>query len=1028
MSGAALEHLKEHVIVRAGAGAGKTRRLTYQVLDTAAAFHKEHNRFPRMIVTTFTRKATQELRERLMVTALKERPELIDFVNSRSHLVVSTIHGVLDIYMKRYGGNICIDPGYSILSSTEADRLSRQVVRQLLVGSDEYQNLLELYGFDRLVFCLRKFDEVRMRVPSAQPYRAKTFAELFKSYRNTMVAEVNIVCDSIDAESENEKWLEFSKWFRGLASQLENQDWEKYRTTFIQQLDGVRKPAFTKAKPPVDEETSKSLEAVLKDIKGLCDDVFDPEEWVRASEIFMHLEKMGIAFSEALSDQKIRRGAVEISDLELFTMRCMREHPETVRSFAEEWDYWLIDEYQDTSPFQVDLIRQLSTGKPNFIVGDPQQSIYLFRGARSEVFQQKEKEILAGGGSQDFLKKNYRSRPELLLFFNDLFSRLEVPFQPMDPNIKDGMELSTSDSIARFVVLPKTEDEEESEQNELAAIADHIHNLLKAGAHPEDICVLARTNQTLIDVAGYLAQFHLPTQVHSATGFYSRRETMDALSLLKFLVNPYDNLNTVELLRSPWFRIPDEQLVLGVNNEGSHSHWEKITKSPFANDEAVLRLKDWLSRRSGLGISEVFREALIEAGFVDLSHVHDHSGRRESNIWKLLSKLSRDENNPGFNYLDFICQSERDLRDSSGAEESDAIAAVEPNRINLMTIHASKGLQFKHVIVPRMAQMPRVTTYEDFTFNEQAKLWAVRVPRGEDMDMKATLPEKVWLDTFREQEKEEHARVLYVALTRAVESVFLSWVGKPAANSWASMLRWDLSVGIHEGESYSYSVEDSVAAPTVTDAASVSHEEPRKAWRGVTDTEVRVRQNTSVTEILDRSAAIMGTRDVLTIPIRLKLAAQGTAVHRLLEALKSPSTESVRNLVKRWFPGKEEKVTKAVAFVTSVSEPPLKALIQEGFVEWGFAFLHNGVLIEGQIDLWGREGSTVWVADYKTGSPEGREKAFKQLALYALALRKGGEVKKGDTVRLAAIYPFAEQIYIEDEPAQDYYAKIFTPN
>jgi ATP-dependent exoDNAse (exonuclease V) beta subunit len=270
--------------------------------------------------------------------------------------------------------------------------------------------------------------------------------------------------------------------------------------------------------------------------------------------------------------------------------------------------------------------------------------------------------------------------------------------------------------------------------------------------------------------------------------------------------------------------------------------------------------------------------------------------------------------------------------------------------------------------------------------------------------------------------------VLYVALTRAVDSVFLSWVGKPAANSWASMLRWDLSPGVHTSEAYTYVVEDAVAAPSIADISAVKHEVPRKEWRSVTDTEVRVRQNTSVTEILDRSAAILGTRDVLTIPVRLKLAAQGTAVHRLLEALKSPSTESVRNLVKRWFPGKEEKVTKAVAYVTSVSEPPLSDLIKNGFVEWGFAFLHNGVLIEGQIDLWGREGKTVWVADYKTGSPEGREKAFKQLALYALALRKGGEIKKDDTVRLAAVYPFAEKIFIEDEPALDYYDKIFTPN
>src|SRR3712207_2438262 len=112
-------------IVRAGAGAGKTYTLTHRVMDIADEMLRLEKRFPRVIVTTFTRKATQELRERLMLLALNEKPHLVDFVNSRSHLVVSTIHGIMDLYLKRYGANVCVDPGYTVISGQQATKLTR---------------------------------------------------------------------------------------------------------------------------------------------------------------------------------------------------------------------------------------------------------------------------------------------------------------------------------------------------------------------------------------------------------------------------------------------------------------------------------------------------------------------------------------------------------------------------------------------------------------------------------------------------------------------------------------------------------------------------------------------------------------------------------------------------------------------------------------------------------------------------------------------------------------------------------------
>lgn len=1043
MPGAAPEQLASHVIVRAGAGAGKTRRLTHQVIDIARAFVAREKRFPRIVVTTFTRKATQELRERLMLKVLADDPDMIDFVNSRSHLVVSTIHGVLDMYLKRYGGQLGIDANYAVMGSNEADRMAKQVLRRVLLENEPLQPLLEMFGFNRLVKLSRRFHEMHLRAPDAKPHTAESMADLFRGEAENLAAELLEVASHVEAESTKEDWLAMARELKALAQRLRGGAWQENRDSLLAQIDLIKTARFSAKNPPVSDATNASSKRVLARVRALSDEIFDPESWREFAATFALFDELGRLFSVNFSATKIEHGSVEISDLELLAMECARRRPETAQAFNEEWDYWLIDEYQDTSPFQVELLRHLSGDRPAFIVGDPQQSIYLFRGARSEVFSEKEGEIIAGGGQRDFLQRNYRSKPELLLFFNDLFARLETPFQAMEPNLPEDGELQPARQVARFFIAADSDtssddgpdDGPDDGDTEMLALVRHVQDLFAGGAAPEDICVLARTNQTLNEVATWLDRYDLPTHVHAASGFYSRRETMDALALLKFLVNPHDNKNTTLLLRSPWFRVPDEQLTALILPTKTGSHWERICMGDTPEFEAALRLRNWLEQRSQLGITETFRLALIDSGFIDFSHFHDMSGRRESNVWKLLVKLAHDERQPGFNYLDFIANSETDLREASGAEESDAIATVEPARINLMTIHASKGLQFKHVILPKLGQAPRLTPFEDFTFDEDRNLWALRMPRGENQDMTASLAEKAWLEIFRRRELAEHARVLYVAMTRAIDDVFLSWSGQPARHSWADMLRWDLAEGLHAGASYTYVVQHAAEAPVLARERESTHAEPRTPWAPDVplgaDGIDRVRQNVSVTQILDRSAPASRKWEMLDIPQRLRLASQGTAVHRLMEALKSPTAESIRNLILRWFPGQEERVLAAVNFVIDASEPPLADIIRQGFVEWGFSFLEKGTMIEGQIDLWGRiespagEGATVWVIDYKTGNPEGRDKAFQQLALYALALRKGGEVHAGDRVRLAAVYPFAKKIFIEEEPAAEWYRERF---
>ncbi len=1035
VSSAAFEHLKQSEIVRAGAGAGKTYTLTHKVMDIASAYLKENGRYPRLVVTTFTRKATQELRERLMLLALEERPDLADFVNSRSQLVISTIHGVMDLFLRRYGTHIGIDPGYRVVSALEASKLARQCVRRLVLGEPEAVDLLESFPFNKLVVLLRRLAAVLIEDPEATPFDEKAFAEIFARRARRVAGQLKEVAGQIRGETDKDSWVGMADDYLKLAGILEKPEaWAENRESFIALHEGMKIAKRAGKTPAVSEETSESAKEARDAAKEFKEPLYDPSVWTHFAGQYRRLEGLARRFAEEFRRAKLEAGTLEISDLEHFALACVRESPRAAEAFAREWDHWLIDEYQDTSPFQVELIRALSGVSPHFIVGDPQQSIYLFRGARSDVFERKEKEVLETGGTRKFLTVNRRSRPELLLFLNDFFSRLNPPFQPMDPYLGDEenkIEVDPMRNVATFFIAGPPDESSLDADAEMKAIVRYIQELLEKGVRPEDVCILARTNQTLLEAAEYLGKHRLPAHVHAASGYFDRREIRDALALLKFLVNPHDNLNTVEVLRSPWFRVPDG-ILAGMGRKRPVSLWEALLSERSMADEfaAVGRLQGYLQLVPKEGITGAFQRALIEAGFIDLAHVHDVSGRRESNLWKLLAQLQEEEGKQGFNPLTFIANCRQgDFSPDEENAEGDAVAAVEPDRINLMTVHVSKGLEFKHVIVPRLSQRPRVTTHEEFTYDEEARRWAIRVPYGEDRKIEASLAEADWLERFREQELREHARVLYVALTRASESVFLSWTLPVTENSWASMVKMDLSPGEHQEENFRYTVLSEAGAPKEAGEAKTVKIKARQPWRsksgpsgalGLFETSSRDSvQVFSVSDLLERRPG-PGFKADAERDIKRALAAtsRGTALHRLMELLKYPSSVRLERLVSRWFPGQEDEVLKAVNFVRESKEPPLLEVIANGAVEWRFAAVESGLLIEGQIDLWGRTNSgEAWIVDYKTGNPDYKEKAFEQMSIYSLALRKSGYLLPDEKLMMAAVYPFEGEIFVKSAPS-----------
>lgn len=1076
---------------RAGAGAGKTYNLVERVLRLEEEWRRRPDsggQAPRLVVTTFTRMATQELRVRLMEAALRSsrQTELVPFVTSRSQLFVTTMHGVMDSFLRTFGAAIGLEPGFRVAGPDEIDMLIRRVGKRVFfpeatdssLDQSALDEVLAEYGFAQALSIVQRISKLRREFEySAQPARPAAPEDFERLLGKSLARNATVLEDligEIEANQTSEKWNEFLDWLnRGLrllkadgpvaerltqtASWLESEP--SVRNAGAMKIDFR---AGAKWKEPI-KQVAKATEDASADLSSLAK--FDALNRAMAA--------IETRFTLLLREEKFRQGLIELEDLEILALELIHKSPDSAKAFADSWDHWLIDEYQDTSPRQVELIRELAQGKPQFVVGDPQQSIYLFRGARPGVFHEREAEALASHHERTELMGNRRSHPDVMAFVNDVVVGFKGEFQKMtserakQENLgrKKGSVGSPLGAATLCLAEPVKEmtdagkekslpqdEQRRREAERLAAVASQI---LQAGASPASIAVLARSNRELGYVAREFVRRGLPIQLHTAGAYSDRLETADLCALLGFLANPHDDENLIHLARTAWFPVDETVLALGYRRSGSL--WSRLELE--SEQQVVIQsLKNALICVRERGIVQAFREVLSTCEFFSWCGVLDPSGRREANALKFISKLVVAERQAGFlprKFNDEVMGG-GDRGGEGESNDRDAVAAVKPDRIHLMTIHVSKGLEFDHVILPFLADSTkRPNRLKDkFVFHETERIWSVAVTTDEEGSFSAGPLSRDWSAIFQEWSLEESRRLLYVALTRARESLFLSATLErdeaPPEESFLQYLRLNAGPGDHGSyRTLEHAPEFATGFASLTSAGGREEFTPPDPWRRNQQSsaaEAAPLVSISVTALLEKHAAerkalanrqesprpdestslnnLVGS-DILK-PLKMaEAAARGTRLHRVFEMAKSHSEDRRDKMAKeivRWFqPDEHDIALEALNWVLDLKAPEIASVIASGEVEWSFTYVHpkERLLVEGQVDLWGRDTSgKLWIVDYKTGNTDHYEKALEQLTYYAEALVAAGIAKPGEVVGLAAVFPFAKQVFEKDFTAQ----------
>ena len=831
-------------VISAGAGSGKTFTLTGRMV----ALLESGVRPSAIMATTFTKKAAAELQERVRVRLLEAgRTEA---ANELGSALIGTVHSIGTRLLQRFAFEAGVSPLVEIIADGDEQRLFNESLAQVLTETRiETMNRLadrlglakknqgEPYDWRREIRTLtdvarannfsvevlqtskqRSWESFERLLPPAQTTDALTWQNRLLSAIDQTIAALD------DHEADTTKVTrDAAETLRGLQNQfrwrgeLYWHEWVKIAKTNVgaksrHLMEDLKALALSHDEHPQFRD----------DVKGFTDLVFD-----------IAMDALG-----EYERYKKKRGLIDYTDMETYVSQLLRD-PAVRETLRGELDLLLVDEFQDTSPIQLDIFLQLSRlARHSIWVGDPKQSIYGFRGAEPALMQAI---IRATGGVRDenILKKSWRSRPDLVHAVNAIFTKAfpdlpkeqvalepafskekETAFWKTQPASKeslitenktkegepsksysatDNSSLITHNSLIHWHFRSEIDEKKVPGQPWLDnCIADQIKTLLERKTltfnkkrtatrpiRPGDIAVLCRSNRACLSMAGALHRAGLQAAIARA-GLLETAEARLALACLKYLLTASDALSAAEIILlsggMTLEQLVDDRLEWLAYKEGrapapAGGRWGD---APYLRQLNALR-----PRTSDLSASEILNLLLDELDLRRLVVRMGHPAQRLDNLDRLrqyaldyesaCNRLHSAASLGGF--LLWLDTLVRNEKDVQGSGDSD-------DAVKVLTYHASKGLEFPVTVCHALDQ------------DLKEKVWGLNlVAETEEPDLDNILANRwlrYWVNPYSDQlgktrlEERLHQSTEWMQATRTglEEEARLLYVGLTRARDY----------------------------------------------------------------------------------------------------------------------------------------------------------------------------------------------------------------------------------------------------
>ncbi len=816
----------QNILVSASAGSGKTFVMAERILDQLARGVE----ISQLFISTFTVKAATELKERLE-KKISQQIQETDDVELKQHLgrqladlpnaAIGTMDSFTQKFLGKHGYLIDIAPNFRILQNQS---------EQLLLKNEVFHEVFEAHyqgkqkeTFSHLLknFAGRGKDERGLR---QQVYKIYDFLQSTSNPQRWLSESFLKGFEKADFSSEKEK----------LTTQIQQALWD-LESFFRYHLDNDAKE-FPKAAYLENvqlildeigslnqESNGQTYQAVLArvvaiskekngraltnasrkaDLKPLAD-AYNEERKSQFAKLGQLADQITILdyqeryhgdtwklaktfqtfmndFVEAYRQRKRQENAFEFADISHYTIEILEKFPQVREAYQERFHEVMVDEYQDTNHIQERMLELLSNGHNRFMVGDIKQSIYRFRQADPQIFNEKFQRYAQNPkeGKLILLKENFRSSSEVLSAINDVFERLmdqkvgEINYDNMHQLVFANTKLTPNpDNKAEFLLY-----------------------LLTSSRSRNDQILLA------------LSEYGIPVKTDGEQNNYLQSlEVQVMLDILRVIHNPLQDYALVALMKSPMFGFDEDELARLslqkaedkiqenlyeklVNAQKLASSQKNLIHTALAEklNQFMTILDSWRLYAKTHSLYDLIWKIYNDRFYYDYVGALPNGPARQANLYALALRADQFEksNFKGLSrfirMIDQVLEAQHDLASVAVAPPKDAV--------ELMTIHKSKGLEFPYVFILNMDQ----------DFNKQDSMSEVILSRKNGLGLKYIAkmdtgavenhyPKTIKLSipslTYRQNEEElqlasysEQMRLLYVAMTRAEKKLYL--VGK----------------------------------------------------------------------------------------------------------------------------------------------------------------------------------------------------------------------------------------------------------
>jgi ATP-dependent helicase/nuclease subunit A len=822
-----LNVLNKNLLVEAGAGSGKTTILIDRIV---ALLKKKEMEIGQLAAITFTRKAAAEMRERLQLRLEKEvidsgNEAIVKALTNLNQAYVGTIHSFCAKLLRSRPVEANIDPAFEELEGTEEELLHDAAwddfIQEANTMESQLNGQLRSAGVD--IAELKKSFTRLIAYPEVEFPFDLVPIPVTKEWREKFLQEMHFLINSVPQVVPENDWDKAQTRLRYIDRMMKYRDMRNEKEFFEILQECESKFDVTQNR----WESKELAKEVILRLENLRKEVVSPA--LTAWREYRYGLCMSVLFPavKKCQEKRLKESKLNFQDLLMLTAKMLRDHPEVRKYFADRHTKIFVDEFQDTDPIQAEIVFLLAGKNPKeinwkktdpvpgslFIVGDQKQSIYRFRRADIDTYNEVKGLIEKSGGEILQLTSNFRSSDLITGGLNRVFKSIfpkegtgeQAPYADLVA------ELTAKTSPHRGIRKLSVRDLADT-KNRTVAVADadkiamFIDSSLKGrmkiqrvekistAATPGDFLILLYQKRDIDAYAKALEARGIPYEISGGNGFADSEYLKSLIDLMKCLNDSADQILLFKTLRGLFFGISDDQFYqfkLSGGHLSFFSSFDGLKDSEQHRDvvsslELVRKYWKYTQDYAPAVAIELICEDL---GILAFAASGDQSGSSVGNIAKTFELLRSSPLINSFSAaVDYL-----ELLFESGVVEEFSINSTKADVVRLMNLHKAKGLESPIVFLanPTSYKIFQPSARVERNGEKAVGYIEIRKIKGEYQSELVACPLN-WQkyqqieSAFDSAEKE---RLLYVAATRAKDLLVISTnADKPESNPWNRIL------------------------------------------------------------------------------------------------------------------------------------------------------------------------------------------------------------------------------------------------